>query len=41
MCKVTLDVDTQNILNLAQELEAREDVKGVAFKYNTKPKLFK
>jgi len=40
MCKVTLDVDTDNILALAQDLEAREDIKSVAFKYNSKPNKF-
>jgi len=37
-----IEVDTANVLNLAQHLEAREDVKSVSFKYNSKPsKLFK
>ena len=37
-----VEVDEQNMLNLAQELEARKDVKGVYFKYNsTTKKLFK
>jgi len=41
MCKINIDVDTEHVLNIAQELESRDDVKGVSFKYNSKPRLFK
>ena len=42
MCKMQIEVETANVLKLAQELEARQDVKGVCFKYNSKPnKIFK
>ena len=42
MCKMQIEVETANVLSLAQLLEAREDVKGVSFKYNSKSgKLFK
>lgn len=40
MCKMQIEVDTSNVLNLAQVLEAREDVKNVNFKYSSKPKKF-
>ena len=30
-----------DVLKLAQELEARSDVKNVAFKYNSNSKVFK
>jgi len=41
ICKINIDVDTENALTLAQELESRDDVKGVSFKYNTRSKIFK
>jgi len=42
MCKILVEVDAPNMLSLAQDLEKRDDVKGVYFKYNsTTKKLFK
>ena len=37
-----VETDTEHMLNLAQELEKKQEVKGVYFKYNsTTKKLFK
>ena len=42
VCKILVECDAQDMLKLATELEARNDIKGVYFKYNsTTKKLFK
>ena len=41
MCKIIIDTDTQTALSLAQELEARDDVTGIQFKYSTRKKFNK
>ena len=39
--KMVLDVDKSKALTLAQELEAKDGIHAVAFKYNTKDRRFR
>jgi len=40
MPKIIIEVDAQEMLTLAQELEKKNNVKGIRFKYNSITKKF-